>query len=344
MNDNVIQEEKRESAQFDIPVVLFIMKRTENSLKVLSGVRKVKPSKVYIISDEGRNEKEKVQVAECRKAIEDAIDWQCEVIKNYADENRGVLDRIGLGAKWVFEREDLAIFLEDDNMPEETFFTFCKEMLLKYKNNSKILWVCGTNYLTQYNSPENYSYVFTKHTLPCGWASWAEKFNRYYDAYLEGLNDSFLTRNFRGFYSNRALERQKEYFINSTSKALKANKKPSWDHQMTYTLMAHELYGIAPRVNLIKNIGVDAETTHGGASLRNPMTKRFCGMESLPLEFPLKHPPTVIPDKIYEKKVGKIIKIPFWYMSGIKFAAFMREKLKIGRGKSFSQIIFRSKR
>ncbi len=43
---------------FDIPVTLFFMKRTENTLKVLSGIAKVKPKKLYLISDGGRTPEE----------------------------------------------------------------------------------------------------------------------------------------------------------------------------------------------------------------------------------------------------------------------------------------------
>lgn len=324
---------------FDIPVVLFFMKRTENTLKVLSGIAKVKPRKLYLISDGGRTPEEHQKVEACRAAVDAAVDWDCEVIRDYAQENMGILDRIGFGAKRVLEQEERAIFLEDDNYPQETFFRFCEEMLERYKDDPRILWVCGTNYLEEYDSP--YSYVFTKHTLPCGWASWGHKYPKVYDGLLQGLDDPAVRKSYRRFYENRTLARQKAYFINSTRKSLdKGNRKTSWDHQMTFTLMANRMYGVAPKVNLIKNIGVDAETTHGGSSMRNVMTRRFCGMDSKPLPFPLEHPPVVAEDKRYEKIVGKIICIPWWYYQGIRGAAVLRKLLKSTAGKSYSQMLF----
>lgn len=329
---------------FDIPVTLFFMKRTENTLKVLSRIAKVKPLKLYLISDGGRTPEEHEKVIECRKAVDAAINWPCEVIRDYADENCGILDRIGFGAKRVLEREPYAIFLEDDNYPEESFFYFCREMLLKYENASNVLWVCGTNYLETYDSP--YSYVFTKHTLPCGWASWGAKYPQIYDGLLTGLDDAFIRDNYTGFYSNKKLEKQKMDLIKQTKKMLDSgNKKVSWDHQMTFTLMEHRMYGIAPTVNLIKNIGVDADTTHGGSSMSNIMTRRFCGMNSVPIDFPLRHPPVVAEDARYEKEIGNIICIPWWYMCGIKCARILRVVFKSTQGKSYSQMIFgRSKK
>ena len=317
------------------------MKRTENTLKVLSGIAKVKPQKLYLISDGGRTPEEHEKVKACRQAIEAAVDWDCEIIRDYAEENVGILDRIGFGAKRVLEKEEYAIFLEDDNYPEESFFYFCREMLIKYRDNTNILWICGTNYLEEYDSP--YSYVFTRHTLPCGWASWGHKYPKVYDGYLEGLDDPFIRANYKGFYGNRRLEKQKYYFINSAKAAIdKKNYKISWDHQMTFTLMSHNMYGIPPKTNLIKNIGVDSETTHGGSSMRNLMTRRFCGMGSKPLTFPLVHPPVVLEDKEYEKKIGDIIRIPGWYFCGIRAAQILRRIFKSTAGKSYSQMLFGS--
>lgn len=328
---------------FDIPVVLFFMKRTDNTLKVLSRIAEVKPSKLYLISDAGRTPEEQEKVLECRKAVEDAITWPCEVVRDYAEDNRGILDRIGMGARRVLEKEQCAIFLEDDNYPEVSFFEYCKQMLRKYENDNRILWICGTNYLEEYNSP--YDYVFTKHTLPCGWASWSQKFLEYYDGYLTGLDNDFIANNYRNYYEDKRLEKQKVYFIRKTKKALThGNNKTSWDHQMTFSLMANRLYGIAPCVNLIKNIGVDADTTHGGSTMANIMTRRFCGMESKPISFPINHPPQLLEDKQFEKLIGNIIRIPRWYMMGIRVAAILRKIFKSTANMSYSQLLFDRKR
>lgn len=326
---------------FDIPVVLFFMKRKQSTLQVLERIAEIKPSRIYLISDAGRNKDEHEKVIKCREAVEESINWTCEIFKDYADTNKGVYDRIGLGAKRVLQKEKWAIFLEDDNLPEISFFYFCKEMLERYELDNRIIWVCGTNYLTKYETFNQYSYVFTKHTLPCGWASWSSKFVKHYDGDLELYNNSFVKNNIKNIYNNKRLEKQKKYFIDITKKGLLTNpQKLSWDHQMTFTILANSFYGVAPTVNLIKNIGVNIESTHGGTSLTNPMTKRFCGMDSLEISFPLKHPPVVLPDIKYEEKIGDIICIPWWYYLGIKVARFIRKIFGISNDVSFSRILF----
>jgi hypothetical protein len=310
---------------------LFFFRRKDKILQIIERLSQIKPEKIYLISDGPRDENEKKQVNECRAAVESCISWECKIIKNYASVNQGVYDRIGLGAKWVFEREEKAIFLEDDNLPELTFFQFCEELLNVYGDDDRIFWICGTNYLEEYEPEDNASYVFTKHLLPCGWASWATKFNKYYDGELELLEENYVYKRLKNSYINKALFKQQKYSFDRTKFLLKNNKRScSWDYQMAFSIRYNSLYGISPKVNQIKNIGVDEFSEHGGTSFNNIMTKRFCGMDSFRLEFPLTHPKSVMPDSEYEKRVGKIILLP-WNLRLLKAVArFLKPIIGLG--------------
>lgn len=295
---------------FDIPVCLFMFQRKDTVLRIIERISHVKPKKMYLISDQGRNEDEKHRVRECRKAVENAINWKCEVIKDYASENRGVFGNIGMGAMRVFQHEETAIFLEDDNLPEVTFFPYCKEMLERYKDNDRIVWVCGTNYLADYSNDTNDSYMFTQHLLPCGWASWKKKFEKYYDAYFSNFNNSVIARMKPGYRNNPLYKQQIEVIQRERDRMKNGKPFRSWDYQMCFSIRANDLLGISPAKNQIKNIGVDAFSEHGGVTFADKMTKRFCGMDSHPLEFPLKHPATILIDPVYEAKIGNIILYP----------------------------------
>ena len=296
--------------RFDIPVVIIIFKR-KKAVDVLNRIAMVKPSKLYILADNGRNESEKAEVAECRRMVEEAITWDCEVIKNYAAENRGVFNNIGLGAKWVFEREEIAIFLEDDNLPEVTFFEYCRQMLNMYENDTRILWICGTNYLGKYNPQDGSSYVFTNHMLPCGWASWSDKFNKFYDVDLKlSVDKVLLSRVEKQYYSKKLYKQYSKCWTKEYEKIISGTKPHSWDYHMDFALKANGLYGISPCNNQIRNIGVDGLATHGGNSFSYRQIRKMCAMESYPLKFPLKHPLSVLPDEIYDKAIYKILLYP----------------------------------
>ena len=293
---------------FNIPVCLIIFKRADTTVKIIEQIAKIKPSKLYLLADQGRNEEERKLVSECRKAVEQAITWPCEVIKYYAEENRGVYENIAGGAKYVFAREKWAIFLEDDNYPALSFFEYCRELLKKYENNSEILWICGTNYLERYQTPNGESYMFTKHLLPCGWASWATKFNKTYDGDLKGLFESNAKEKLREKYSSKRLYSQQFFcFRKEQHRKLAGKKYNSWDYQMAFSIRYYDKFGISPSFNQITNIGVDGMSEHGGNSWKKTMTSRFCGVPTHELHFPLHHPSRIAIDSYYEKKIDKII-------------------------------------
>jgi len=321
---------------FDIPVVLFTFKRYETVLRILDRISVVKPKKIYIISDGPRTEEEKKMVKESREKIEEAITWDCEIIRNYAQENRGVYDRIGLGAKWVLEQEEWAIFLEDDNLPEVTFFQFCKEMLEKYKDDTRVMWICGTNYLEEYQPQDGSSYVFTQHLMPCGWASWKGKFETFYDGDMNLLENKHIVKRVEQEYSSKALYRQQLHSVRTEYyRKQKEERYASWDFQMAFSIRANHVFGISPCKNQIVNIGVDELSTHGGTSYSNVMTRRFCGIKSYPLSFPLKHPITVLTDPKYEKKVDKIILFPLNLRIKANIARIIKRLFGINRYEKF---------
>lgn len=297
--------------RFDIPVVLFIFKRADTAPLIMSRVRQVKPKKVYLLADEGRNEEERELAAICRLSFEKEIDWDCEVIKRYAKKNRGVFENIGLGALRVFEQEPCAIFLEDDNLPEVSFFYYCRELLERYRDNKNVLWICGTNYLGDDSQDSKTSYSFTRSLLPCGWASWSTKFPLYYDAYFERYKTSDGFETMKRSYRCKPLFRQQNRSIKTEIlRHEKGMGYRSWDYQMISSIRSNGLYGVVPNRNQIKNIGVDSLSEHGGSSMQEIMTQRFCGMDSYPLPFPLIHPDSIEIDARVERELDSIILQP----------------------------------
>ncbi len=329
-----------EIKKFDIPIVLIIFKRKDTVLQIIERLKEVNAKKIYLVSDQGRNEEEIRKVSEARKAVEAAIDWNCEIVKNYAEHNRGVYGNIALGAKWVFEREKWAIFLEDDNLPELTFFPYCEELLKRYENDTRIMWICGTNYLGKYQPQDGASYMFTKHMLPCGWASWAWKFLNYYDGEIKLFRDSYVRNRFLNDFPNKAMRNVYEAPLLRYEKELSQGKYPySWDYQMCLTVRVNSMFGISPICNQIRNIGVDMDSEHGGNSMNKIMTRRFCGMPSFPLEIPLKHPKAIMTDLEYENRINKIVTPPLY----MRVRHFVAKNIKFMLGKRQDEALFKRK-
>ena len=298
--------------QFDIPVAVFMFKRTEKTVRIVDQIGLVKPTKLYLIGDGPRTEAERLPVEECRKSVESHVTWDCQLKRYYADQNRGVYENIAGGAKWVLEHEPYAIFLEDDNFPALSFFNYCKELLLKYKDDTRVLWICGTNYLKEYEPLDGSDYVFTQLMLPCGWASWNHKFSLFYDGNMELYKDKYLRKRVSQSYKNKVLLRQNiESWNMEYSRIMKGQKPVSWDFQMAFSLRVHNLLGIAPKYNQITNIGADEFSMHGHGSMENEMTRRFCELPVKEMPCPLTHPKVCQVDLEFEKLTERIIIMPF---------------------------------
>ena len=322
-------------SSFDIPVVLFTFKRSNTVERILKVLKQVNVSKLYLFSDGGRDEDEQELVNKARIDIMQMIDWKCEVIKMFAESNQGVFNQIAMGAKRVFEKESKAIFLEDDNLPEPSFFSYSEEMLNKYQNNEKVLWICGTNYESE-SSYLDTDYVFTKHMLPCGWASWASKFNKYYLTDFSILNDKKNRKLVKKAYEDKRLYRQQiRNFRMEKYREDHKRRYLSWDFHMALSLRFYDMYGIAPKYNQIRNIGIDEYSTHGGTSKKKPNTAKFCEIPTHPMPEQLKGPEEVKINKTFEARFTKIILVPLYIRMLFPFITFTKKLLRMYPDKSF---------
>lgn len=327
--------------QFNIPVVLFTFKRSDTVLRIIDVLRVVKPTRVYIFSDGPRNSLEESSISLTRKIITDSIDWECEVFKFFETENKGVFNQIGLGALKVFEKEDKAIFIEDDNLPEVTFFKYCEEMLDRYEKNPSILWVCGTNYETESSYLES-SYVYTQQMLPCGWASWRIKFSRYYLTSFSVLDYKPHRKMIKKNYQSKALYRQQ--IRNYRAEHYRENhglRFASWDFHMACTIRLNNFYGIAPKYNQIRNIGVDIYSTHGGTTMNKANTSNFCEVPTKQLDFPLIAPTHFGINEEFEKKTTAKILAPRHIRYLFPIITITKKLLKLYPDNSFTSIFKR---
>lgn len=318
----MIEEMEKE---FNITVVLFIFKRADTVLKTIKILKSINAKKIIIVGDCGRDFNEKKIVNDVRKKVVDAIDWDCTVEKKFANTNQGVFKQIGLGACEILKNEGKAIFLEDDNLPEVSFFYYCEYLLGKYENNENILWICGTNYLGEYEPKDGSSYVFTRQLLPCGWASWNNKFNKFYDKNLTFLDSKKEIKRLKSLYISKRLYRQQIHDSKEERYRITHGMQfASWDYHMIMSVLRNGMYGIAPVKNQIRNTGIDVFATHGGNTSRNKMAAKLCGMDSFELKFPLKDPNEISIDKKFEKLISKKRYKPLFKTTIYNFKMFIR--------------------
>ena len=178
-----------ENWQLETPVVCTVFNRPDKAKQIFQIIRQVEPSILFVIADGPRLERtDELDLCAKTQHIFDDIDWPCEVIKNYSDCNLGCRKRTVTGLNWVFEQVEEAIIIEDDCLPDPSFFLFCSELLQRYKDDERVMDISGYNYLNQWK-PEQQSYYFSYlYGSSWGWATWRRAWQYYQDdiALLKG--------------------------------------------------------------------------------------------------------------------------------------------------------------
>jgi hypothetical protein len=270
------------------PVAFFIFNRPDTTAQVFAEIAKAKPSKLFVIADGPRpdrpGEAEKCAAA---RAVIDRADWACEVHKNYSDVNLGCGRRVATGLDWVFEHVEAAIILEDDCLPHQIFFRFCKELLERYRDDERVMMIGGTNSLFgQRQSP--YSYHFSRIGTTWGWATWRRAW-RHYDIEMKlwpALRDTPLLPDILQF------PEAVEYCRNVYDKAhAGVDHVNTWDHQWSFACWAQNGLVILPNTNLVSNLGFRQDATHTKNEKSN-----LAKIPVAEMKFPLHHPPYVVRD------------------------------------------------
>jgi hypothetical protein len=242
-----------------------IFRRPDLTARVFEAIRKAQPTKLLVVADGSRNESEEILCQQTRAVIE-SVDWDCEVIKNYADENLGCRKRVSSGLDWVFAQVKEAIILEDDCLPHPSFFRHCQELLDYYREDERIWCISGDNFQDGQWRGDG-SYYFSNYNHCWGWASWQRAWQKYdYDlANWEKFRD--------GQYLNSILDSELEikYWQNIFEQLYKTGKPNTWDYPWTFTCWENSGLTILPNVNLVSNIGFGIDGTHtlGESKLAN---------------------------------------------------------------------------
>ena len=269
------------------PVVLIMFNRPELTKLTLAAIRRVRPEKLFVVSDGARatHPEEKNLVEACRDLIS-AIDWPCEITRIYSNSNMGCRDRIASGLSHVFELVDRAIILEDDCLPNDSFFFFTQELLGRYANDSRVGLIGGTR-LLDFRTDDPTSYFFSKHPQIWGWATWSRVWREYnvrMSDWPEMRKTTFLAENLE---TKKAIANWRQNF-----NLVFWRKIDTWDYQFVYTLWKNKMLSIVPTSNLVSNLGFGESATHTLDS-----TSPFSALPAGAISWPLTHPKSVSVNK-----------------------------------------------
>jgi len=238
---------------FDTPILFLVFNRAHHSSEVFNQIRKIKPTKLYIVADGPREDRpsDRKGCYETRQLIMDGIDWPCQVKTLFREKNLGCKLSVSDGITWFFNQVEEGIILEDDCVPNISFFYFCRRMLEKYRFDQRILQISGSNYLQgKLNLAE--SYYFTKINDIWGWATWKRGWEKY-DLKMTGY-DKFLTDDALSNYMPVPKIRK---WLQSYLDESYTGKSNVWSSQWVFVLAKENALTIAPALNLVTNVGSD---------------------------------------------------------------------------------------
>lgn len=288
-------------ALVDVPVLILFFNRPKQLSAVFEQVKKACPSKLFLYQDGPRGEQDKQGIKACREIVNE-IDWECEVQHLYQEKNYGCDPSEYISQKWAFSMVDKCIVLEDDDVPSVSFFRFCKEMLDKYENDTRITMIAGFNHeeITP-NIP--YDYFFSSTFSIWGWASWKRVIEQW-DEYYTFLDDEVNMHQLRNVIKERKYKKDFIY----TCKCHREHGKAYYESIFHASMLFNSGLAIFPTRNMINNLGVTADSTHFSGSIHTLPKgyKRIFTMKRYELEFPLKHPRYIIENVDYKKAVYRI--------------------------------------
>jgi hypothetical protein len=278
----------------DVPVALFLYNRPDIVGRVFEAIRTARPSRLYLIADGPRTPREAESCAAARMAVRQ-VDWECEVVTNFSDQNLGCSRRISSGLDQLFDQEDRASILEDDCVPDNTFFRFAGELLDRYADDERVMTISGDNFQFGKRSFPA-SYYFSRYPHCWGWATWSRAW-RHYEPSLadwESLRDSDWLQ--RIVSTSGAVK-----FWSRTFDQVRAGRTDSWAYRWTYSCWVRGGLAILPVENLVSNIGFGDQATH--TRVKSVLSE----IEAVPLKFPLSHPSGVNADEEADRFTERLI-------------------------------------
>lgn len=284
-----------EEQLFETPVLLIVFRRADTTSRVLEVLRQIKPSRLYVAADGPRVDKpgEHDACMEVRRLIT-SVDWTCELKTLYRDNNLGCGIGPASAISWFFEQETEGIILEDDIIPDLSFFPFCKELLALYRNKENIMQICGSNFLRAWQHNPSQSYYFSHHGSIWGWASWKRAWEQY-DYEVKEFERCRQNGELRDFFFYHPAT---YYVLDKLESAYEKDPEVNWwDYQWDFAKFLQRGLSIVPNVNLIQNIGFGAEATH-----TKSLEDRFANHPTYEMDFPLNHPHKMEVDTVADKK------------------------------------------
>jgi hypothetical protein len=269
------------------PLLLIAFNRPDYLSQLIARLRETKPQNIYVAIDGPREghptDAENVSQTQ---ALVASIDWTTDVKTLFQSTNLGCGLGVSTAISWFLEHEERGIILEDDILPQHSFFDFCTELLDRYELDERVLTISGCNFVPPEYISDPGPYRFSRVPHIWGWATWRRAW-ALHDLDISDWRERMPTRqlwdasghSFGGFV-----------FWRSIFDLMARDGIDTWDMQLVFAGMERNMLTATSNVNLVDNIGWGTGATH---TFDKPQYLRQS--ENIPL--PTRPMPVVVDEK-----------------------------------------------
>ena len=240
------------------PVLFLIFNQPDITKVTFEEIRKAKPKHLYISADGPRedNENDLIECKATRDMIMETIDWDCEVYTRFLEKNLGVKKAVSSAITWFLDEVEEGIIIEYDCVPSQSFFLFCQELLERYRYDTRIMTINGSNFNFGLKSG-NASYFYSRLPSVWGWATWKRAW-KYWDGELSTYPEFKRQDLMYGIFKTK---KSMNYWYNKFNQII--NKEDTtWGHPWAYAVMSQNGLCATSNLNLVSNIGFTENGTH----------------------------------------------------------------------------------
>ena len=244
--------------QFETPILIIIYNRPDLAKKVIRLVQRIKPKRLFIAAD-GPKSNNLIEIKKCQDSrnISKTIDWDCELKTLFQKTNLGCGKGPATAITWFFNHVEEGIILEDDCIPDLSFFLFCQDLLKKYKNNDRIMHISGSNFQFGIQRGDG-SYYFSRYAEVWGWATW-ERAWQHFDYDLNFYQSFVKSGVIKKTFSNKRVQ---NYWLRKLNYVFNTRNVDIWDFQWLFAIWHNQGLSITPNQNLVSNQGFRKDGTH----------------------------------------------------------------------------------
>lgn len=267
-------------------MLFIVFNRPAATAEAFEAIRRARPPRLYVAADGPRDRPGEAQACAEVRALSTDADWDCTVSTLFRDDNWGCRKGVQGALDWFFDHEEIGIILEDDCVPDPSFFPFMAELLEAYRDDRGVMMVSG-DYFAGRGYDDSDSYYFTRYTHIWGWATWRR-------AWL--LNDAALDSWPAARRSDWLLEVGNgdaafaDYW-RSVFDRMHAGEIDTWDYSWLFSMWQANALAAQSTRNLVTNIGFGDEATH--TVNEDAWQARLA---TTAMKFPLRHPARVARD------------------------------------------------